>query len=250
MERIKEFGSRYGVSVRTLHYYHKIGILVPAALDDKDQRWYGQREEDILEQILRYKEMEFTLSEIREFLKNGRNEDDLKRQKDILLAKIKRIEKSIARVDELLAGDKGGRAMSTKSKKMDDYDRLREEYRQEAKERYGHTEAYRQSEERTKSYTKADWNDVEAKTAAIFRKFSEAREAGEKPEDVSHLVEEWRDFISCNFYDCTREILEGLGELYLADERFKDNLDAYGEGTAEFISQAIMKYVNGNQAER
>ncbi len=132
----------------------------------------------------------------------------------------------------------------SKINEIDEYDRLRGEYRQEAKERYGDSEAFRQSEERTAGYGKEDWNRVKDETDRIFMSFKKAMDEGRSEDGVVDLVEEWKDFISSSFYDCTPEILSGLGEMYVEDERFKKNLDSYGKGLAEYISGAIRSYVS------
>jgi DNA-binding transcriptional MerR regulator len=172
MIRIKEFAASFGLSVRTIHHYHHIGLLIPALVDEKEQRWYGENEECILEQILRYKEMDFALAEIREFIEKGRSDGaDLLKQRAILLAKIRRINDSVARLDELLDNGEGGMNMKKNKEKiieLDEYDRLRDEYRQEAKELYGQSDAFSQSEERTAGFGKEDWNRVRNETDRIF----------------------------------------------------------------------------------
>jgi DNA-binding transcriptional MerR regulator len=248
MIRIKEFAASFGLSVRTIHHYHHIGLLIPALVDEKEQRWYGAEEERILEQILRYKEMDFALAEIREFIEKGRSDGaDLLKQRAILLAKIRRIKHSVARLDELLDKGEGGMNMNKNKEKiieLDEYDRLREEYRREAKELYGASDAFSQSEARTARFGKEDWTQVKDETDRIFMSFKKAMDEGRNEEDAGELVEEWKEFITSNFYDCTLEILTGLAELYVTDERFKKNLEGYGKGLSGYISRAIWSYVS------
>ena len=114
-------------------------------------------------------------------------------------------------------------------------------YETEAHERWGNTDAYCEHEKKTKNYTKEKWAEVNEGLMAIFAEFAEHknnRPAVNSPE-VQSLVVKLQEYITQNYYTCTNEILAGLGQMYIADERFKKNIDKYGEGTAEFASEAI-----------
>ena len=114
-------------------------------------------------------------------------------------------------------------------------------YINEARERWGNTDAYREHEKKTKNYTKEEWAEINNGLMAIFAEFAECKNAGLAPNapEVQSLVGKLQDYITQNYYTCTNEILAGLGKMYIADERFKKNIDKYGEGTAEFASEAI-----------
>ena len=110
----------------------------------------------------------------------------------------------------------------------------------------GNTDAYREHEQKTKNYTKEKWVEVNDGLMAIFAEFAVCKNNGlgvDSPE-VQSLVGKLQDYITQNYYTCTNEILAGLGKMYVADERFKKNIDKYGKGTAEFAAEAIAKYVN------
>ena len=114
----------------------------------------------------------------------------------------------------------------------------------EARSRWGDTSAYREHEQKTKNYTKEKWTEINDGLMAIFAEFAEFKNNGygvNAPE-VQSLVVKLQEYITQNYYTCTDEILAGLGKMYVADERFKKNIDKYGEGTAEFVSVAISKY--------
>jgi hypothetical protein len=117
-------------------------------------------------------------------------------------------------------------------------------YKVEARERWGNTDAYREHEKKTKNYTKEKWVEVNDGLMAIFAEFAECKNAGLAPNapEVQSLVGKLQDFITKNYYTCTNDILAGLGKMYVADERFKQNIDKYGEGTAEFASEAIAAF--------
>ena len=115
------------------------------------------------------------------------------------------------------------------------------DYEHEARERWGNTDAYREHEQKTKNYTKEKWVEVNDGLMAIFAEFAVCKNNGlgvDSPE-VQSLVGKLQDYITQNYYTCTNEILAGLGKMYVADERFKKNIDKYGAGTAEFASESI-----------
>ena len=118
-------------------------------------------------------------------------------------------------------------------------------YETEARERYGNTAAYREHDQKTKSYTKEKWSEVNDGLMAIFAEFSACKESGASADsaEAQALVAKLQAHITANYYTCTDEILAGLGKMYVADERFKKNIDKYGEGTAEFAAEGIRIYV-------
>ena len=114
----------------------------------------------------------------------------------------------------------------------------------EARERWGDTSAYREHEQKTKNYTKQKWTETNDGMMAIFAEFCACKDSGATAESVEAqaLVSKLQAYITANYYTCTDEILAGLGKMYVADERFKKNIDQCGEGTAEFVSDAITAY--------
>ena len=118
-------------------------------------------------------------------------------------------------------------------------------YETEARERYGDTAAYREHEQKTKNYTKEKWADANDGLMAIFAEFATCKDSGASADSVEAqaLVAKLQAHITANYYTCTDEILAGLGKMYACDERFKKNIDKYGEGTAEFASEGIRIYV-------
>ena len=118
---------------------------------------------------------------------------------------------------------------------------MKNNYYTEVLERWGDTDAYREHEQKTKNYTKDKWAEANDGLMAIFAEFAEGKNNGfvmNSPE-VQSLVGKLQDYITQNYYTCTDEILGDLGHMYVADERFKKNIDQYGEGTAKFVSEAI-----------
>ena len=114
----------------------------------------------------------------------------------------------------------------------------------ETRDRYGDTAAYHEYEEKTKHYTKDKWDDVNEGLMAIFTEFAACKDTGADADSVESqsVVSKLQAYITANYYTCTNEILAGLGGMYVADERFKANIDRYGEGTAAFVLEAIKIY--------
>ena len=117
-------------------------------------------------------------------------------------------------------------------------------YKDEVRSRWGATDAYREHEQKTKSYTKEKWSEANDGLMAIFAEFAACKASGASADSANAqaLVSKLQAHITANYYTCTDEILAGLGKMYVADERFKKNIDKYGEGTAEFAAKAIALY--------
>ena len=119
------------------------------------------------------------------------------------------------------------------------------DYKTEARERWGDTSAYREHEKKTKNYTKEKWVEINEGLMSIFAEFAVCKDSGESADsaEAQALVAKLQAYITANYYTCTDEILAGLGKMYVADERFKKNIDKYGDGTAEFAAEGIRIYV-------
>ena len=118
---------------------------------------------------------------------------------------------------------------------------MNKNYDSEARSRWGNTDAYSEHEKKTKNYTKEKWAEANDGLMAIFAEFATCKNSGASADSVEAqaLVSKLQAHITANYYTCTDEILAGLGKMYIADERFKKNIDKYGEGTAEFVAGAI-----------
>ena len=124
---------------------------------------------------------------------------------------------------------------------------MNKNYETEARSRWGNTDAYREHAQKTKNYTKEKWAEANDGLMAIFAEFAALKNSGATAEsaEAQELVAKLQSHITANYYTCTDEILAGLGKMYVADERFKKNIDKYGEGTAEFAADAIIVYIKG-----
>ena len=122
---------------------------------------------------------------------------------------------------------------------------MKDNYSTEARSRWGTADAYREHEQKTKNYTKEKWDEANDGLMAIFAEFAACKDSGASADSLvaQALVAKLQAHITENYYTCTDEILAGLGKMYACDERFKKNIDKYGEGTAEFAAEGIRIYV-------
>lgn len=239
---VKEFSCFTGVSVRTLHYYDEIGLLKPDFTDSENgYRYYGEKATEKILEILFLKELDFPLKEISLILSSPdyNKKEAFSKQKKLLTLKKERLERLIAALE---SAEKG----TTIMKKFDnsEFDKAKAQYADEVRTRWGNTEAYKESEEKAAKMTKAEKQDALDGMSFIMAEFSDIMKKGFTPESekTQSLCKKLQQFITDNFYTCTKEILAGLGEMYVLDERFRKNIDRNGDGTAEFIRDALRIY--------
>ena len=235
---IKEFAKFTGVSVRTLHYYDEIGLLTPAFVDGTTgYRFYDENSLLRMQEILFYRELDFSLKSIGQILSSPNYDKNraLKEQKHLLILKKERLERLISAIDGAVKGENVMIAFDNS-----EFD----QYKAEAKQRWGRTDAYKQHAEKTKDYGKDKWNDLNAGMDAIFAEFARCMASGQPPQSdaAQTLAKQLQDFITANYYTCTKQILAGLGQMYVADQRFQANIDRHGAGTAAFVSKTIEVY--------
>lgn len=236
--RIKEFAEFCGVSVRTLHYYDETGLLKPAGVDEHTgYRFYDETSLLRMQEILFYRELDFSLKSISEILSSPDydKEKAFSEQKKLLIIKKTRLEKLISAIDNAMKGETVMSAFDNSEF---------EKYKTEAKERWGKTDAYREYAEKSKGYTKENFTSLADGLNGIFSEFAALMKKGKSPDspEAQSLVKKLQNHITENCYTCTKEILAGLGQMYVLDERFKNNIDKNGDGTARFASEAVKIY--------
>ena len=239
---VKEFAELTCVSVRTLHYYDEINLLKPAEIDENNgYRFYDRTALERMQEILFYRELDFPLKSICEILSSPDYDKQkaLSEQKKLLILKKERLERIISAIDNAEESEAIMKALNN-----NDYEAARKQYESEAKERWGKTEAYKEHTEKTKDYSKDKWQSVTDGLDSIFGEFAECVKDGNAPdsEAAKALTEKLQKHITDNFYTCTNEILLGLGQMYVCDERFTQNIDKHGVGTAGFVNKAILEY--------
>ena len=240
--QIRAFAELTGVSVRTLHYYDEIGLLAPAFVDDRTgYRFYNETSLERMQEILFYRELGFPLKDICRILASPcyNKRAALQQQKELLILKKERLERIIAAIDCAMKGETNMAAFNNF-----EFEKKRREYEIEAKEKWGGTDAYAEYEQKTATDS-ADRQQVRlGELEQVFAAFARSMTDGTAPDspEAQALVQELQACITEHFYTCTNPILAGLGQMYVADERFRNNIDRHGAGTAEFVSRAIDHY--------
>ena len=243
MMTVHEVSKLTGVSIRTLQYYDKIGLLHPAAYTDAGYRLYDDTALEALQQILLFRELEFPLRDIRRIIRNPSFDRQKALDQQITLLELKKehLDNLINLAREIkTSGVKVKMDFSAfDTKKMD-------EYAAKAKETWGNTPAYQEYEQKAQGRSKAETAEVNRKMMDIFAEFGGIRNGDPASPQAQALVRKLQDFISDHYYTCTDQILSGLGRMYAAGGEMTDNIDRCGgDGTAAFASRAIGVFCAG-----
>lgn len=247
---VSEVAEVAGVSVRALHHYDEIGLLHPSGRSEAGYRLYSDRDLERLQQVLFFRELGFPLEEIARILSDPSfdRREALRMQRELLSKKKARMDAMIGAVDAALEAMERGRTMTKEEmlKVFDGFDPT--QYEDEVRERWGETDAYKESARRTKGYTKKDWEAIKREGEAIGLKLAALMDAGKRPDtpEAMAAVEEHRLHVSKWFYPCSKEMHRGLGEMYVTDPRFTANIDKVRSGLAQFWRDAII--ANSSQA--
>jgi DNA-binding transcriptional MerR regulator len=246
---VKQLADLASISVRTLHYYDEIGLLKPSHVADNGYRYYQQPELLKLQQILFFRELDFPLADITKMV-NASNFEALTAlldQRKLLKLKQDRLTDLLTTIDRTITTLKGGENMNNNdlfgSFTTDQID----QYKEEAKQRWGDTQAYQQSVERTTHWTKADYDKVAKEGAAFTQKIADAMVAGlavTSPE-VQELIDQHYNAVR-TFYEPNYEMYKGLGQMYVDDPRFKAYYEECAQGLAVFMRDAMLVYVEKN----
>lgn len=239
MRTVNEVSKLTGVSIRTFQYYDSIGLLKPTEYTEVGYRLYDEEALERLQQILLFRELEFPLKKIKDIIYNPKfnKEKVLEQQIELLVLKKEHIENLIdfARRIKTMGVNKTDFKVFDK-KKMEDYSKR-------AKEQWGQLTQYQEFEEKTKGVSDTQQKDVINRFMLIFTEFGKIKELDTSCDTVQLQVKKLQDFITENYYTCTKEILSGLGKMYASGGEFTENIDSYGgEGTALFTAKAIEIY--------
>ena len=256
MITVNEVSKLTGVSIRTLQYYDKIGLLHPAEYTEAGYRLYDDAALETLQQILLFRELEFPLKDIKKIVGSPDFDRSKALEQQIELLTLKK-----EHLENLIDLAKGLKLRGVRHLKFDAFDtRKIDEYAAQAKASWGTTPAYKEFEEKSKGRTQEDDQNIAQGLMDIFAEFGAIRgaEAGTlkgaeldavksadpASAEAQALVKKLQDYITQHFYNCTNEILSGLGKMYAGGGDFTKNIDSYGGGgTAEFVHQAIEVYI-------
>jgi MerR family transcriptional regulator, thiopeptide resistance regulator len=239
-----------GITVRTLHHYDEVGLLSPSGRSRAGYRQYGADDLERLQQILCYRELGFSLDDITAIVSDGQRTaiDHLARQRALLTERIARLQAIVTAVDTMMEAHQMGISLNPEDmlEVFGDHDPT--QYADEVQQRWGDTDAYRESHRRTSQYTKADWLQVKQESQQIEQRFVAALQAG-LPADSTEamdVAEAARRQIDQRFYSCTHDMHRGLADLYVADPRFTAHYDDQAPGLAQYVHDAI--HANADRA--
>jgi DNA-binding transcriptional MerR regulator len=240
---VGEVAGLAGVTVRTLHHYDRIGLLSPSGRTAAGYRRYSPADLDRLHQVLLYRELGFPLEEVATLLDDPSADpaEHLRRQHRLLRDRLERTLAMVAAVEKEMEA----RAMGINLTPEERFEVFGEhdpaQYEAEAEERWGETDAWKESQRKTRGYTKEDWLRIKAEGADVESRFAAALQAGVPADSAPamDLAEEHRQQISRNFYDCPPEMHAGLGRMYVEDERFTAHYERIAPGLAQYVSTAV-----------
>lgn len=238
--RVTELSRIAGVTVRTLHHYHDIGLLIPSGRSDAGYREYSSDDLVRLHEILVGRELGMSLSQIQRMLDDPEYDRRaaLVEQRTLLVARARRTETMLRSIDNALRALEGEPIMEPRDI-FDGFDPA--DHEEEARARWGNTDAYAESARRTERYTADDWRRIKAESNAVLASMAEHMAGGATPGDepCMALAEQYRLHIDRWFYPCSHTAHASLADLYTADPRFAANLNKFGDGLAAFLADAI-----------
>ena len=240
--KIREVARLAGISVRTLHHYDEIGLVRPSTRSAAGYRLYESADLDRLQQVLFFRELDFPLEEIERILNDPKFDvaAALRMQRHLLSERADRTAALIRAVDTALRTLEGGKTMTDEDRfaGLGDFDPGK--YETEAQDRWGQTDAYRESARRTARYTPRDWAQIKAEGDEIFRALATLAAADQPAIGPAAMAvaERHRQHIEQWFYACPPSLHRGLGELYVQDERFAANIDRYHPGLSAYAREA------------
>ncbi|HLT84885.1 MAG TPA: MerR family transcriptional regulator [Phototrophicaceae bacterium] len=242
---VGQVAERFGVTVRTLHHYDEIGLLSPSERSGAGYRLYTDADISRLQNVVVYRRLGFALEEIAALIdEDGAGPsvvEHLRRQRAAVMSRLEEMSSLVTAIDRALEKEMNGVNLTKEEQRELFGDGFSDEYAAEAQERWGDTDAWRQSQSRTSRYTKADWEEIKAESEAITTAFVAALQAGEPAtsEAAMDAAERARVQIHERFYDITPEFHRNLGDMYVTDPRFTKTYEDIAPGLAQYVRDAI-----------
>lgn len=239
MKTVNEVSKLTGVSIRTLQYYDKIGLLKPAEYTESGYRLYDDAALERLQQILLFRELEFPLKDIKDIVTRSDFDKRLALDQQIELLELKK-----EHIENLISMCRGLKLRGVRHLDFTAFDTSKlDEYAKRAKERWGNTPEYKEFEEKNGKRSKSEEKSMMADFMKIFEEFGAMKDQDPASAEVQDQVRKLQSFITEHFYKCSNEILSGLGKMYAGGGEFTENIDKMGgEGTAEFTYKAIKHF--------
>jgi DNA-binding transcriptional MerR regulator len=248
---VGQVAESFGVTVRTLHHYDAEGLVVPSARTHAGYRLYTDADLARLANVVTYRRLGLPLTEVRALLDgDGSAEEHLRRQRDAVVSRLGELEQLVAALDRALEREMEQRPATTEELKELFGDGYNEEYQAEAEERWGESDAWKQSASRTKRYTPADWAELKAEGEAATSALLRAQAAGLPPTSTEAMdaAEAHRAHIERWFYDLDHGFHRGLADMYVADPRFTKTYEDMAPGLAAYVHDAI--HANADRHEQ
>ncbi len=239
MRTVNEVSKLTGVSVRTLHHYDAIGLLEPSKVTEAGYRLYDDTAIGRLQAILMFRELKFPLKEIKNILDSPAfdQQEALSQQIHLLKLQQKRIGQLISLACEIQK--KGVNYMNFQAFDTAEID----QFSKEVKERWGSTAEYTEYQKKSRNRTSEEQEELSKEMMKLFFELGKMRALPPTDSLVQEKIDALRQFITKHYYTCSKEVFQGLGSMYVCDDRMKKNIDAAGgDGTAEFVNQAIIAY--------
>lgn len=239
MMTVNEVSKTAGVSVRTLQYYDKIGLLKPTDYSEAGYRLYDVTALERLQQILLFRELEFPLKEIKEILSSPDFDRNKALEQQIILLTMKK-----EHLENLITFARGIQMKGVRTMDFSVFDTKKiDEYAERAKQQWGKTPEFQEFEQKSQSRTKEEEHVIMENFMKLFEEFGSLRDESPESEAARMQVKKLQDYITKYFYECSEKILLSLGEMYAGGGEFMQNIDRVGgEGTDEFTAEAIRVY--------
>ncbi|UTR12335.1 MerR family transcriptional regulator [Evansella sp. LMS18] len=245
--KVKEVADLVGISIRTLHHYDELGLLSPAKITEAGYRLYSEEDLEQLQQILFFKELGFSLKNIKEIINspNFDREEALLQQRKFLQEKKRRLENMIETLDKTIKYTRGEINMSDREK-FEGFDFSKNPYEQEAREKWG-DQAVDQANKKLEKLTAEGKKELGNEADEIYRNLAALKDkVSPASPEAQAAIKKWFDYLNSNFGDYSLQAFKGLGQMYVADERFTRNIDQYGDGLAKFMCKAMEFFTDSN----
>lgn len=239
MMTVNEVSKLAGVSIRTLQYYDKIGLLNPVEYTESGYRMYDDTSLERLQQILLFKELQFSLKDIKDILDSSDFNRNRALEQQITLLTMKK-----EHLENLILFARGIQGIGVKTMDFSAFDtKTMDEYARQAKETYGNTKEYKEYEEKRKNYSDGDEKHMAKEMMELFQQLGQLRQLQPSDSEVQNKIKVLHEFINEHFYTCSMKIFAGLGKMYAGGGSITENIDAAGgEGTGKFVAEAIRFY--------
>jgi MerR family transcriptional regulator, thiopeptide resistance regulator len=241
MKTVGEVAELAGVTVRTLHHYDELGLLSPSDRSEAGYRLYSYADLARLQEILIWRQLGFALAEIQALLDDPGYDriSALERQRELVDREVERLAALAGAIEAALAAERHGTQLEEDTM-FEGFDPT--QYEDEVRERWGDTDAYRESARRTQGYGDAEWAAIRAESEEIVSELVALMQAGEPADGPAAraLAERHREHITRWFYPCSPQMHRALGEMYVADARFAGNYEQVAPGFAGYFRDAIV----------